>query len=273
MYGVLGLKLFFYYVPLLFVGYALSIPSRNCAASFCEYGSCAGYCFPGIAQAIIGHTFLNPQSLPRNIRELSGLYRMSPVTGLLMYRSYFGFREYCRYREFCFWLTLVTRLWFSAATCSTAPPIRGRALAFLVLVLTVAALALCASRESSFGAPAVPSLGVLLLLWGAPWRQREVLRVMRTVQRAALGIALGVGLLFFIFPDALLSRVAFYTETLTAGCQGKRPPNPDLGITRSGISSVLSATTAGSTAMASARPPSAPNMSRASLAPSLQLSA
>jgi hypothetical protein len=40
---------------------------------------------------------------------------------------------------------------------------------------------------------------------------------LRTAQRSALGIALGIGLLFFIFPDALLSRVAFYTETLTPG--------------------------------------------------------
>jgi hypothetical protein len=51
-------------------------------------------------------------------------------------------------------------------------------------------------------------------VWGAPWRQREVIRVLRTVQRAALGISLGLGLLFFVFPEALLSRVAFYKETL-----------------------------------------------------------
>jgi hypothetical protein len=57
----------------------------------------------------------------------------------------------------------------------------------------------------------------LAFIWGAPWRQREVIRVLRTVQRAALGIALGLGLLFFVFPEALLSRVAFYTETLTPG--------------------------------------------------------
>ena len=27
-------------------------------------------------------------------------------------------------------------------------------------------------------------------IWGAPWRQREVIRVLRTIQRAALGVAL-----------------------------------------------------------------------------------
>jgi hypothetical protein len=54
-------------------------------------------------------------------------------------------------------------------------------------------------------------------LWGAPWRQREVLRVFRTLQRAALGIALAMVALFFIFPDQLLSRLTIYSETLTPG--------------------------------------------------------
>jgi hypothetical protein len=51
-------------------------------------------------------------------------------------------------------------------------------------------------------------------VWGAPWKQREVVRVLRTLQRSALGVALAMILLFFLFPDALMSRVAFYSETL-----------------------------------------------------------
>jgi hypothetical protein len=57
-------------------------------------------------------------------------------------------------------------------------------------------------------------IGSLAFLWGAPWRQREVIRVLRTVQRAAIGIALAITMLFLIFPDALLGRFAFYSETL-----------------------------------------------------------
>jgi len=51
-------------------------------------------------------------------------------------------------------------------------------------------------------------------IWGAPWRQGEVLRVFRTVQRLAIGIGLGIVLLFYAYPDALLSRLAVYEETL-----------------------------------------------------------
>jgi hypothetical protein len=52
-------------------------------------------------------------------------------------------------------------------------------------------------------------------VWGAPWRQREVIRVLRNVQRAAIGVGLAIVLLLATYPEALLSRVAFYAETLS----------------------------------------------------------
>ena len=51
-------------------------------------------------------------------------------------------------------------------------------------------------------------------VWGAPWRQQEALRVFRAIQRVALGIALAIFLLSIAYPDALLSRLAIYQETL-----------------------------------------------------------
>jgi hypothetical protein len=51
-------------------------------------------------------------------------------------------------------------------------------------------------------------------LWGAPWRQGEVRRVFRSIQRVAVGIVLGLVLLFYAYPNALLSRLAVYEETL-----------------------------------------------------------
>jgi hypothetical protein len=49
---------------------------------------------------------------------------------------------------------------------------------------------------------------------GAPWRQGEALRSFRAIQRAALGIGLGIVLLFYAYPDALLTRLTIYEETL-----------------------------------------------------------
>ena len=45
-------------------------------------------------------------------------------------------------------------------------------------------------------------------IWGAPWRQGEALRVFRSIQRVAIGIGLGMVLLFYAYPDALMSRLA-----------------------------------------------------------------
>jgi hypothetical protein len=42
-----------------------------------------------------------------------------------------------------------------------------------------------------------------------------VVRVFRSIQRVAIGIGLGIVLLFYAYPDALLSRLAIYQETLT----------------------------------------------------------
>jgi hypothetical protein len=215
VYGVLGLKLFFYYVPLLYVGYAL-LNSEEELRHFFFFNMVLALVIVslGIAQAIIGHTFLNPAIMADDIRELSGLYRISPISGLTMYRPTSVFVSTGRFGNF---LLVTWLLVFGFSGYLLLRHKRGRALAFVALVLTVAALALCSSRGVVLFSAGSAIVGAVAFVWGAPWRQREVLRVLRTAQRAALAVALGIGLLFFIFPDALLSRVAFYTETLTPG--------------------------------------------------------
>src|SRR2546422_7964590 len=75
-YGILGLKLYFLYIPLMYLGYALVDSERDLRRFFMfnaflilAVGSL------GIAQAIIGPTFLNPTTIQEDIRELSTLYR------------------------------------------------------------------------------------------------------------------------------------------------------------------------------------------------------
>jgi len=215
VYGVLGLKLFFYYVPLLFVGYAL-LNSEAELRRFFFVNIILGLIIVslGIAQAIIGHTFMNPAVVADDIRSLSTLYRVSPITGLTMYRPTSVFVSTGRFGNF---LLVCWLLVFGFSGYLLLRRKRGRALAFIALAATVAALALCSSRGVVLWSAGSAVVGVVAFVWGAPWRQREVIRVLRTAQRTALGIALGLGLLFFIFPEALLSRVAFYTETLTPG--------------------------------------------------------
>ncbi len=223
MYGVLGLKLFFCYVPLLFVGYALLNSEEEVRHFFFVNMILALVIVSlGIAQAILGHTFLNPAIMAEDIRDLSTLYRVSPVSGLIMYRPTSVFVSTGRFGNF---LLVTWLLVFGFSGYLLLRHKRGRGLAFTVLAVTAAGLALCSSRGVVLFSAGSAVVGVIAFVWGAPWRQREVIRVLRTAQRAALGIALGLGLLFLIFPEALLSRVAFYTETLTPGAKGSELQN------------------------------------------------
>jgi hypothetical protein len=223
MYGVMGVKLFFYYVPLVYVGYALLNSEKEVRHFFFVNMLLALVIVSlGIAQAILGHTFLNPAIMADEIRDLSTLYRVSPVSGLIMYRPTSVFVSTGRFGNF---LLVTWLLVFGFTGYLLLRHKRGRALAFVALVLTVAALALCSSRGVVLWCLGSAIVGVFAFVWGAPWRQREVIRVLRTAQRAALGIALGIGLLFFIFPDALLSRVAYFTETLTPGTKSSELQN------------------------------------------------
>src|ERR1700704_1240579 len=199
MYGVLGLKLFFYYVPLLFVGYALLNSEAELRHFFFVNMVLALIIVSlGIAQAIIGHTFLNPQIIADDIRELSTLYRVSPISGLIMYRPNSVFVSTGRFGNF---LLVTWLLVFGFSGYLLLRHKRGRSFAFLVLALTVAGLALCSSRGVvlwSFGSALV---GCAAFVWGAPWRQREVLRVLRGVQRTALGIVVGIVILLATYPE------------------------------------------------------------------------
>ena len=212
MYGLLGFKVYFYYIPLLFVGYAL-LNSEADLRRFFFLNLLAGSIIVslGIAQAILGHTFLNPVNIAEEIRQLSTNYRTSPITGYIMYRPTSVFVSAGRFADFLLVMWLMV---FGFIGYLLLRHKRGRALAFALIGLMAAALALCASRGVVLWAAGSTFIGVFAFFWGAPWRQREVVRILRAVQRAAMGIALGIALLFFLFPEALLSRVAFYTETL-----------------------------------------------------------
>jgi len=86
-YGILGMKLDFYYIPLIFVGYALLETEADLRRFFSVTLVLAVVIISlGIMQSILGHTFLNPARPADDIRELSQLYRAAPISGLIAYR-------------------------------------------------------------------------------------------------------------------------------------------------------------------------------------------
>src|SRR2546427_8059072 len=87
--------------PLLFLGHAL-VDSEKELRRFFFFNSAlilvvAGF---GLAQSILGRTFLNPEVIQEDIRSLSTLYRVSPITGLIAYRPTSFFVSAGRFQNF-----------------------------------------------------------------------------------------------------------------------------------------------------------------------------
>lgn len=213
LYGPLGFRVYFLYVPLLFVGYAF-LDSEAQLRRFFQVNIVLGLVIVslGIAQAILGHTFLNPQTMDVSIESSSNLYRVSPVTGVLIHRPAATFVSHGRYVDFMqiMWLMV---LGFSAYLLLRHR--RGRQLAFAALAVTTAGSFLSASRGLFMWTFIDVVVVSAAFLWGAPWRQKEVVRTLRTFQRFALGMILAVAALFLAFPDELGARLELYSETIS----------------------------------------------------------
>ncbi len=223
IYGVLGFKLFFYYIPLLFVGYAfLNSEEQLRRFFFVNMVLVMIIASLGIAQSVLGHTFLNPERPAEEIRGLSTNYRVSPISGLLSYRPTSVFVSTGRFGNYLL-VSLILIVGFLGYLLLRHR--KGRNLSFFALAIVSSAIALGAARGILLWGAGSVLVFALAFVWGAPWRQREVIRVLRTVQRAALGIALGLGLLFLVFPETLLSRVAFYSETLSPSSSASQLQN------------------------------------------------
>ena len=190
IYGVLGMKIYFYYIPMVIIGYGL-INSESELRVFFNVNLIpilviAGL---GIAQSILGPTFLNPAVMQEDIRELSGLYRVAPLSGAIVYRPTSVFVSNGRYSDLLdvAWLLALGFLGYTLLRYK-----KGRALAFAAVALIAAAMLLSSSRGVFAWGLIDLAVVVAAFLWGAPWRQGEVVRVMRTVARAALGVGLAV---------------------------------------------------------------------------------
>jgi hypothetical protein len=211
MYGLMGFKIFFYYVPLLFVGYALLNSEAELRRFFTVNLILAVIIISlGITQSVIGPSFLNPAVQAEDLRLLSGLYRVSS-TGEIAYRPTSVFVSAGRYANFIMvaWMLV---LGFSGYLLLRHK--RGRVFAFIAIPIVAAGAFLTASRGSFMWGMINALATSVAFFWGAPWREGQAVRVARSVQRVAIGIGLGIVLLFYAYPDALLSRLAIYEETL-----------------------------------------------------------
>ena len=211
-FGILGMKLYFYYTPLFMIGYAL-INSEEDLRKFFKFNLSLMLVITvlGIIQSVAGHTFLNPEVPAEEIRLLSQTYREAPISGVMVYRPTSVFVSTGRFSNM---LVLSWMMVFGFSGYLLLRFRKGRWFAFIALSFTAAGALMCASRGVFMWTLGSSLVGAAAFLWGAPWRQGEARRIFRTLQRVALGIALGVCLLLATYPQALMDRLAVYSETL-----------------------------------------------------------
>src|SRR5713226_1754998 len=184
LYRFLGLKLYFYYVPLMFVGYAL-VDSEPGLHKFLMFNLKLAVVIAllGAIQAVRGPEFLNPVDLAPDIRALSTLNRVAPLSGEVVYRPTSVFVSDGR---FGWYLILMWLVAFGAAGYLLLKTRRSRNLAFLSFGVITATIPLTGSRGA--------------LLW--------------TAGRALLVGGLAVLCLLIFYPQAIGARFSFYSETL-----------------------------------------------------------
>jgi hypothetical protein len=211
-YGLLGLKLYFLYVPLMYLGYAL-MDSDDDLRHFLLFNTVflLGVASLGIAQSILGHTFLNPTVMQEDIREMSTLYRTSPITGLVSYRPTSVFVSTGRFQN------LIVTSWMMLLGFGGYLILRtkkGRTLIFVTIGVMAVAAIMSASRGVVMWSGSSSLVIAAAFLWGAPWKQREASRVVRSIQRVILLGGLSILAMAVVFPEEIGSRVAIYSETL-----------------------------------------------------------
>lgn len=213
IFGALGMKLFFYYAPLMLVGYAL-VDTETALRKFFTVNMVMICLISGlgIIQAIAGHTFLNPAVPQEDLRELSSLYRMAPISGVIVYRPTSVFVSTGRFGDF---LLAAWPLTLGYVGYLLLRHKKGRIFASITLTLTFGAAVLAASRGLFMSTLLSTTACIIAFLWGAPKHEGGTVRILRAVQRSAIGIALAMVLLMATYPDALMGRLALYAETLS----------------------------------------------------------
>src|SRR5580692_7936613 len=206
-YGVLGMKVYFLYIPLMYISYAL-FESEADLRKFFSFNMV----ILGIAQSILGPKFLNPSVIQEDIRDLSTTYRTAPISGMIAYRPNAVFVSAGRFENFLV-IAWIIALGYGGYLLLRSR--RGRNLAFLTIAIIGVASVMSASRGVFMWHVSSALVIVAAFLWGAPWRQGEARRILRAIQRTLLVVGLAILIMMSVFPDKIESRFAIYSETLS----------------------------------------------------------
>jgi hypothetical protein len=218
IYGLLGLKLYYSYIPLMFLGYAI-IENEGDLRRFLVFnmGLAGIIALLGIIQSIVGLTFLNPAVLAPDIELLGSLTRKAPISGVLVSRPSSVFVSDGRFASY---MVLMFILGLGTGGYLLLRASKGQLIVFLAIGLTAVAGVMSGSRGAFIYIGASALIISTALVWGAPWRWRQAHRLLRALQRSVAIGAVGLILVFLIYPEAIEARWSLYSETLLPDSAG-----------------------------------------------------
>jgi hypothetical protein len=209
-YGILGMKLYFYYIPLMFVGYALMRREQDLHKFLVvNMGIAAVIAMVGIIQAIFGADILNPHS-GADIEELSHLVRRTS-SGVAVTRPCSVFVSDGR---FAYYILLAIILGLGASGYLFLRAKRGRAVVFSALAVSGVAAVMSGLRGVFINTGASLLILSAGMLWGSPRQSGQGYRVFKAIRRSSVLVALALAVTVAIFPQQIGARLTFYAETL-----------------------------------------------------------
>jgi hypothetical protein len=213
LFGILGMKLYFYYVPLMFVSYALMQTPED-LRRFLVFSAAFGIVISaiGVAQSTVDINFLNPEKLAPELVDLGSLTRMSPVSHQMIRVPTSVFVSSGRYGEYLImaWILALSTLGYAVLSRR-----KGAAYAILAIGTVTAAALLCGSRSTIIIVAATALMMTAAILWGAPRRWGQGRRLVSALRYAFVGAGLGLILLVQFSPKIFGANWAFFAETMS----------------------------------------------------------
>ncbi len=220
LFGFLGMKLYLYYVPLMFLGYAmLNRPAdldRLLKVSLVVGIVISGL---GIAQSVLGVGFLTPENTQEEIYELSHLVRYSPVTHQRVFAPSSVFVSAGR---FSWYLILLWILAMGAQGYFLLSRKPGAKYGFFGIGVVTVAVMITGTRTPFVFVIASVFVMTAAFLWGAPWRWGQGHRMVKALRRGFLIGGLGLILMVDVFPTVIGGNWSFFTETLSLNGEGSQ---------------------------------------------------
>jgi hypothetical protein len=220
LYSLLGFKLYFFYIPLAFVGYSLVRTDRDLRSFLAAIiGLAALIAVLGVLQSIIGPSFLNPRILAPDIRDLSLLYRYSPESHQSLYQPNSVFVSAGRFDAY---LLVSWILGLGIAAFLLLRRFRGRTAIFVSVAAIAVSLLMCGGRGVLVYAVVSTLVLAVGFLWGAPWRWGQTHRLLKTMGRTLLVGVFSILVIASLFPDEVGTRVTYYAETMLPSSPGEQ---------------------------------------------------